>query len=437
MLEFFKTHINSKLSFLQNSRLLVAISGGIDSVVLTYLCKNLNLDIALVHCNFNLRGRESEDDETFVMALAKQLNLEVFIECFDTYTFAKEHKLSIQMAARELRYKWFDELADQLGYDYILTAHHADDDLETFLINLSRGTGLDGLTGIPAINGKVVRPLLPYTREQIEKFAKTKKLKFREDSSNLSSKYLRNKLRLEVIPQLKQSNPKFLQNFAKTQSYLRDSKDIIDDKIDDISNEIMNDISNEGITFNIEKIRNLSNPKAYLFEMLKEYGFTEWNDVVDLLDAQSGKKLFSESHRLIKDRKVLILTDLQSKSRDTIPIQESQNNIQTNLGVIHLDVVKKVSRSDNKTIFVDKDLLNFPLIVRNWEKGDYFYPFGMKGKKKLSKFFKDEKLSLVAKENSLVLCSNSNVVWILTQRQDNRFKVTSKTKNILKISIQE
>ena len=231
MLNNFQNHINQNLSFLNKSRLLIAISGGLDSVVLTHLCHQLKLNLALAHCNFNLRGDESDGDEEFVLQLAEDLDLEVFIESFETEDYAKTYKLSTQMAARELRYNWFEELAEQLNFDFILTAHHADDNLETFLINLSRGTGLDGLMGIPEVNNKIVRPLLTFSREDIETYAKTNKLTWREDSSNASNKYLRNKLRHDVIPVLKEINPFLLQNFESTQNHLQDSKQIIEDTI--------------------------------------------------------------------------------------------------------------------------------------------------------------------------------------------------------------
>ncbi|HEX9825611.1 MAG TPA: tRNA lysidine(34) synthetase TilS, partial [Flavobacteriaceae bacterium] len=231
MLQKLRDHINSRLPFLAKSKCLVAISGGMDSVVLAHLCHKMEIDIALAHCNFNLRGDESDADEDFVLQLAEDLNLEVFIESFDTEAYAKTHKLSTQMAARELRYAWFDDLMEQLHFDYVLTAHHADDNLETFLINLSRGTGLEGLTGIPEINGNIVRPLLPFSRQELEYYAIKNKLKWREDSSNIATKYLRNKLRHEVIPTLKEINPQILQNFNKTLSFLQDSNEIMEDCI--------------------------------------------------------------------------------------------------------------------------------------------------------------------------------------------------------------
>ncbi len=224
---------------MKKNKLLIAISGGLDSVVLTHLCHDLKLDFSLAHCNFNLRGEESDADEQFVMDLADSLNREVFVESFDKEDYARLNKLSTQMAARKLRYDWFEELADQLEFDFVLTAHHADDNLETVLINLSRGTGLDGLTGIPEQNGNIVRPLLPFSRDDIEAYAKLKNWKWREDSSNTSDTYLRNALRHHVVPKLKELNPQMLQNFGKTVSHLRDVKDILQDRIDDVSSRII------------------------------------------------------------------------------------------------------------------------------------------------------------------------------------------------------
>ena len=291
------------------------------------------------------------------------------------------------MAARELRYNWFNELAEQLKFEYVLTAHHADDNLETFLINLSRGTGLDGLIGIPEINGNIIRPLLTFSRKEIQDYALKKQLKWREDSSNLSDKYLRNKLRLDVIPLLKELNPLFLENFKSTQKYLFDSRLIIEDRIDNILEEVIVKVAEKEIHYDVERINSLSIPKAYLYEIFKAYGFTEWNDVWNLLEAQSGKQIFSNTHRLLKDRHVLILSELSSKTHSEtdkkLYIDEGIKQVELSIGRLTLESTKGISKSSESTIHIDKDLLKFPLILRRWESGDYFYPFGMKGKKKL------------------------------------------------------
>ena len=436
MLKYFKKHINKNLDFLKKGKILIAISGGLDSVVLTKLCHELDLNISLAHCNFNLRGNESDADEEFVLQLAEDLEIKVFIENFDTETFAKDHKLSTQMAARALRYHWFQELTEQLHFDYILTAHHADDNLETFLINLSRGTGLDGLTGIPETNGNIVRPLLNFSRKDLENYALENKIAWREDSSNTSNKYLRNKLRHDVIPVLKDINPQLLQNFKKTQSHLQDSKAIVNDSVEKVIETVVSKMSADEIHFSIPKIKELSSPKAYLYEILKEYQFTEWEDVYNLLDAQSGKQVVSSSHRLLKNRDELILTHLLTdENKEVVIISEEDKQVETPLGKLVFKKTNQLTSSNNETIFVDNDLLNYPLTLRKWQKGDYFYPFGMENKKKLSKFFKDEKLSMLEKEYIWLLCSNDDIIWIINHRADNRFKVTNATQHILKITL--
>lgn len=429
-----QNHIKSRFPFLEKSKLLIAISGGMDSVVLTHLCHKMKLNFALAHCNFNLRGDESDADEDFVLQLAEDLNLEVFIESFDTETYAKDHQLSTQMAARNLRYAWFNELMDQLQFDYLLTAHHADDNLETFLINLSRGTGLEGLTGIPEINGTIVRPLLAFSRQELEAFAIENKITWREDSSNITTKYLRNKIRHDVIPALKEANPQVLQNFNKTLSFLQDSNEIIEDRIVEIQKKVVS-VEEDKIRLNVKKLQKLSNPKAYLYQLLKDFNFTEWDDVTALLTAQSGKQVFSETHRLLKDRGTLILTENVSKSDITILIPENETQVETPQGTLCFETVKQINISNASTIYVDCDTLEFPLTFRKWEEGDFFYPFGMKGKKKLSKYFKDEKLSLVEKEQIGILCSGQDIIWIVGKRADERFKVTENTKQILKIEL--
>ena len=435
MKQLFSQHIITTLPFLREKKLLVAISGGLDSVVLTHLIRQLQFSFSLAHCNFNLRGAESEADEDFVLQLSEELEVEVFVESFNTENYAQEHKISIQMAARELRYSWFDELSNQLGFDYILTAHHADDNLETFLINLSRGTGLEGLTGIPQQNGRLVRPLLPFSREEIESYAVENKLKWREDSSNASTKYLRNKLRHDVIPKLKEINPQLLQNFIKTQSHLQKSQHIVEVASSQVLSQVMDKVEGSVFFFNIEKLKAISQPRAFLYVLLKDYGFTEWEDVYNLLSAQSGKFVQSSTHKLLKNRDQLILSELVERDFIEISIPEQETKMETPFGTLHFETTQQFDESDSSTIYVDKDLLKYPLSVRHWKNGNYFYPFGMQGRKKLSKFFKDEKLSALEKEKILLLCSQDRIVWIINHRLDNRFKITKETKTILKITL--
>lgn len=431
MISSFKEHIESNFPFLFDGRSIIAVSGGVDSVVLTYLCKEIGLDIALAHCNFKLRGKASDDDQQFVEALGLKLNVEVFVQEFDTEAYAKLEKLSMQMAARELRYTWFEELCTQLHFDYLLTAHHADDNFETFLINVIRGSGIDGLNGIPVINDNIVRPLLPFSRTEIMSWAESSKINWREDQSNASTKYLRNKLRHEVMPILKSMNPQLLEGFASTTSHLREAQQIISDRIDEISDQVL-EVTPNAIFIDIYKIKELNNTKAYLYFLLKDYGFTEWNDVNNLLDAQSGAQIYSQNWRLIKDREHLILTK-QKETFGELKVTEELSTIELNNGTL---LINKVSSLDDvpisaNIIYVDGNKVSFPLSLRKWKEGDWFYPLGMQGKKKVSKYFKDEKFSLIDKEETWLLCSGEDIVWVVNHRADDRFKVTNNTSSVL------
>ena len=432
----FKDHIDNHLDFLNQSKLIIAISGGLDSVVLAYLCQKINLNIVLAHCNFSLRDQESDTDEAFVVNLAKQLGVAVFTTRFNTNAYVTKTKLSVQMAARELRYNWFELLSKEQKCDYVLTAHHADDNLETFLINLSRGTGLEGLTGIPQVNNKIVRPLLPFSRADIKTFAQRNHISWREDSSNASVKYIRNKLRHDVIPELKKINPKFLQNFNKTQGFLQGANMLAAKQIATVSKSVLKQIDTNTITLDINKIKALKDPKHYLYELLKSYNFTAWHDILNLLNAQAGKQIVSPTHRLIKDRTCLILTKKESVLADKHIDVSLQKPLQTTpLGELVFTEVTTIEDKKPNVIYVDKNKLANNLVFRKWQEGDYFYPLGMSGKKKLSKYLKDEKLSLLDKEHIWLLCSDHKVVWVVNKRADHRFRVHTSTLNILKIEL--
>lgn len=430
MLEKFSNHIEASFSFLKGKKLLLACSGGMDSVVLAHLISELEMDFALAHCNFSLRGKESDGDEMFVIGLAKQMGVPVFVETFDTNRYAKQNQLSTQLAARILRYTWFDEILTNFKYDYLLTAHQLDDDLETFFINLSRGTGLKGLTGIPAINGKIVRPLLNFSREDIKQYVEEHKLNWREDSSNSKADYLRNKIRLEVIPSFKETNASLLKNFQTTQRNLRASEKLVEDYMALVYNLVVSEVE-EGYRIDIPKLQDLPHTSELLYELLSDFGFTEWNDVVNLLDAQTGKQLFSKTHRLLKNRDELLLTQIEVIEGEEIIVP--QEGIKTPIQ-LKIEVVKEIEEVANNIIYVSSEILQFPMTLRRWKEGDAFYPFGMKGKKKLSKYFKDEKLSVYDKEKVWVLCSGEQIVWIVNYRMDNRFRVSEDTETIFKIT---
>jgi len=417
MLSDLKTHIDANLAFLKKAKVLVACSGGVDSVVLSHLLKTLRVDIALAHCNFSLRNKESDEDETFVLDLADKLSVPVFTETFDTRKYAKQTKQSTQMAARELRYQWFEQLRNTLQYDYIVTGHHADDDLETFLINLSRGSGIRGLTGIPEINDYVIRPFLNFSEDEIVKYAKTHGLYWREDSSNVKTDYLRNKLRHKVIPQLKEATPAILTSLRKTQHHLTESQSLVEDYMALVYNLAITE-NFDGYSLHIKKLEELPNTHALLYELLHPFGFTDFRAVVDLLTAQPGKQVLSGTHRITKDRGVLLLTEIPTEKKSKpILISEDQQKVEGPITLLFCEV-DDIQKSDKNTIYVDKDQLDFPLTLRKWEKGDVFQPFGMKGKKKLSKLFKDEKVSLINKEKLYVLCSGTDIVWVIGLRPD-------------------
>lgn len=433
MLSKIQKMLSGKLSFLKEKKLLLAVSGGLDSMVMTHLFHEMKFDIALAHCNFQLRGIESFDDQKFVETFAEKNQIPVFSTQFDTAAFAKDYKLSTQVAARELRYNWFYELLETEQFDYILTAHHADDNLETFLINLSRGTGLEGLTGIPAQNEKIIRPLLGFSRKEIHDFASANAIQWREDSSNASDKYLRNKIRHDLIPVLKQLNPDFLTAFQKTQGYLQQAQVMIEDASIMIYQQVAQE-KGEEIYFDLQKLQQLPNYNSYLYQWLREFGFSAWDDIYTLADSQSGKQVFSREYRLLKDRDFLILSPVKPNDGEehfTIDKNQKQVNFPLNLTFTRADTLTDASAN---CIFVDEDALQFPLVIRKWKKGDLFFPLGMNGKsKKVSKLFKDEKLSLLEKENCWILCSDNQIVWVIGIRQDERFKMKTTTTNLLQI----
>ena len=433
MLGQFENHISNHFPFLQGKKLFLAVSGGLDSMVLVHLFQQLNYEIVLLHCNFQLRGLESFEDQQFIQEYSNTNAIPFVFTQFDTEAFAADFKVSIQVAARELRYSWFyEQLAIQKG-DFILTAHHADDNLETFLINLSRGTGLEGLTGIPAQNEKVIRPLLSFSRQQMEEYASVNKLKWREDSSNASDKYLRNKIRHHLVPLLKELNPTFMSSFEKTQSFLSEAQELVDDAAIMVYQQVARE-EGEDIYFDLVRLLQLPNYSSYLYQWLKEFGFTAWDDIYELVTSQSGKQVLAPYFRLIKDRDCLILSPLPSQeNQQEFEIESVESKVKFPLNLV-FSIVSKIGVASNSTIFVDQDKLVFPLTLRHWNEGDVFQPFGMEGKsKKVSKLFKDEKLSLIDKEKVWLLCSNNQVVWVVGIRQDERFKIDPNSKNLLKI----
>lgn len=433
MLIKFQHHIEQNFSQLKDNKLLLAVSGGIDSMVLLDLFYKLRFDICVVHCNFQLRGKESDEDEMLVREICQDRYIPYFIETFDTLEFAKENKLSIQLAARKLRYDWFQEIIS-LGFDYVLTAHHLDDNVETFLINFIRGTGLEGLTGIPAQNGNIVRPLLPFSREEIENYAKANNIQWREDSSNATDKYFRNKLRHDIVPILKELNTGFLDSFQNTLHHLQQAESLVNDDSKLVYDKVVDEKDNR-LEIHLKPLLEFQNYKAYLYQWLKQYGFSAWNDINVLVEAQSGKQVFSETHLLLKDREKLILSERNPTDNSAVFIIESiESKVNIPLKLRFCKVVN-IFETHSNCIFVDENKLKFPLTIRKWKEGDYFYPSGMNGKKKLSKYFKDEKYSLLDKENQWLLCSEDQIVWVIGKRADNRYIAHETTQQLLKIEL--
>lgn len=435
MLQKFKQHLHQNFPFLEDSKFLIAISGGIDSVVLAHLCGQLNLSFSLCHCNFNLRGQESDDDEAFVKSLAESLKTSVYTTSFETEKYATKNKVSIQVAARDLRYTWFYELLDANGYDYVLTAHNTNDNLETFIINLTRGSGLEGFTGIPPVNQKSIRPLLAFSRDDITLFAIKNGIVWREDRSNASIKYVRNKVRHKVIPILKELNPHVLESFQNTIEYLNESQSIINDALKNITAKVVS-YENELLKISCKEIEKLSNKKAYLYQLLQGYGFTAWNDIVNLISAQPGKQVFSETHRLLKDRNFLIVTTINKSQsiKGPILIDQKVSKI-TNPIKLTIQNTDDYTCKNKHQIIIDNDLINYPLSLKKWHHGDAMYPTGMKGSKKISQLFKDNKLSLLDKEKIWILAdAKDHIIWVIGLRQDQRYLANKTTTNRLKIS---
>lgn len=433
MLHLLRTHIINDFPELLEGKFLVACSGGIDSVVLVNLLARLNLNFVIAHCNFQLRGFESDLDAYFVEDLARKIKRKVIIKDFNAEAHAEEKRLSIQLAARELRYQWFAKLLDQYQLIKLVTAHQSDDNLETFLINLSRGTGLDGLTGIPERNAFLSRPLLPFSRDDIMAYAQKEHLQWREDLSNEEDKYLRNKIRHDVVPALKELHPSFLRNYETTRKYLQESSSLILDYKERLKKELF--VEENGLfKISIEALSAYNPLKAYLYILFKDYGFKQWNDVENLLKASSGKSIYSNTHRLIKDRDIVILEriSIQDNEEWVIPLEKADISLPLSM---RITFVEKMDSYAKNILYVDKETLEENLVLRKYKKGDYFYPFGMKGKKKISKFFKDQKYNMIEKENQWLLCSGNNIIWVIGKRPDERFKVTQKTKTIVKIIV--
>lgn len=417
---------------------LLTVSGGIDSMVMLDLFRRQSLKFAIAHCNFNLRGKESDGEEEFVRQTAASLGKAFFARKFDTGPYAKEKGISIQMAARELRYQWFNELAQEHRYDLIATAHNRNDSVETFLINLSRGTGITGLTGIRPRNGNLVRPLLFLKREAITAYAKSMKIAWKEDSSNASVKYLRNKIRHIVLPEIRKVMPAFDEAVIKTMMQLRETEDLLGREATRfIQQSVTGD--EHRLQIDVTGVRTLSSPGIILYEVLQPYGF-HYDTVERLLDSlkgQPGKQFFSRSHELTVDRSCLIVRPLQQEEEAGIKITRDTAVLQHPVNITLVTFACQPAATlpaDENMASLDMDRVHFPLTLRKWKKGDYFYPLGMKGRKKLSDFFTDRKVALPDKKRVWILESDGNIIWVVGMRIDDRYKVTPSTQRVLQIT---
>ena len=436
MLASFQNHLQQNFPFLWQKKIILAISGGIDSVVLAHLLHGLDIPFLMAHCNFQLRGEESEGDQRFVEALSHQLSAPLAVKRFETKAYGKAHGLNTQLAARVLRYEWFETLRKEKGYDYTLTAHQANDSWETFLINTSRGTGLKGLLGIPAQNGAILRPLLPFSREEIHAFATENHICWREDSSNSSDAYTRNKIRHHLSPILKEIHPLFFKNFEKTQSLLQLTYDFLQESISQYQKECFT--MGNPIVFLIEKLRTHPHRRFLLHELLSPYGFTDVNALERFLQASTGKYLASDTHRLLSNRGQWLISEIHETPSPAFYLQDTDQAIDFPIALSW----KKVSQAEPsgaEVIYIDKEKIQFPLCLRKRKEGDLFYPYGMGGQKKvLRKYFKDEKYSLYDKENQWLLTdSTDQILWVVGRRADERFRPTPHTKEILCIKLND
>ncbi len=441
MQEKFEAFVREQKLFDKNDRVLVALSGGVDSVVLATLMLRSGYTFSVAHCNFHLRGEESNRDERFVRSWAEKNKIKLFVAEFDTYEYMQQKGISLEMAARELRYSMFKDLMTSQGFSLLATAHHADDSAETFFINLLRGTGIAGLHGILPKHDNIVRPLLFATRKDIFDFAKANNIPFVEDSTNEETQFLRNKIRHRLFPLLKDLCPNFDTVIKKDIDRLRETEIVFRSVIERLRADIIEKESNI-CKINIDRLRKLHPIRILLYELLSEYGFneTDSNNVLASLDKESGKQFFSKTHRLLKDRNYLFITPLNAdQHQERYLLNESQNMVNEPIHLV-LETLEdltfvNISKDRNIAMF-DKDMLQFPLVLRHWKQGDAFVPFGMRKSKKLSDFFTSEKYSLIDKQQQWLLCSGNDIIWIVGRRTDNRYRISEKTKTILKIEIQ-
>lgn len=455
LLQRYQQFIKKENLLSPKDKLIIAVSGGVDSVVLCELCKQAGYEFSIAHCNFQLRGEESERDEKFVRSLGEKYKVEVKVKKFETEKYAKEKRMSIQEAARILRYEWFEELTTHHSslITHLLTAHHANDNAETVLMNFCRGTGLHGLTGIPVSYGNIKRPLLIFRKDELVQFAKENKLDFVEDSSNLSVKYTRNLFRHEIIPAISKVYPQVNENLNDNINRFKEIEKLYRLAVNDIKKKL---VKEKGTEWHIP-IKQLTgyNNRALIFDIIADFGFNEKqiDEVIKLAESDSGKYIDSPAfnYRIIKHRHWFIISPINSADSGMIIIEEKDKTVFFEEGKIDIEKLQTINYSkgvlsdkpprtgsfgqtSNSIASLDAKEISYPLILRKWKTGDYFYPLGMKKKKKLSRFFIDQKLSKTEKEKAWVIEMDKKIIWVVGKRIDERFKVTDNTKEILKIT---
>ena len=435
MLREFKKYIEENKLIGPAEKILLAVSGGIDSMVMLHLFIRSGIKAGIAHCNFSLRAGESDMDEELVKQFASDEHLQFHSIRFDTETFAKKHRLSIQMAARQLRYEWFEEIMDKYGYDKTAVAHNLNDNIETLIINLVRGTGISGLTGMKPISNRIIRPLLFSTRQDIVRYCNKHRIIYREDMSNADTKYIRNKIRHQIIPVLKEINPSIEATLNETAERFTGLNEIVTDYLTCLR-EMVAEQKNDIIKFNIILLKPYLHNKTLLYELFKSFDVNndQLNDLLKVIEGKTGGQILTGTHRIIKNRKEIIVTDEKKLdySSYNVEIIEEFANVPGIESAEYINVTDSFEMpSDPLIACLDSEKVSFPLIIRSWKPGDFFYPLGMKNKKKLSDYFINSKYSIIEKENKLILESDGRIVWIIGDRIDNRFRITRSTRKAL------
>ncbi|WP_020530691.1 tRNA lysidine(34) synthetase TilS [Flexithrix dorotheae] len=440
MIERFKNFIQSENLFQSEDKVLLAVSGGIDSMVLVDLFNQLDVSFGIAHCNFQLRGADSDGDEQLVKETAEDLLVPFYSVKFETEVYLKEKNISLQMAARELRYEWFIDLMQKENYKFLATAHHCNDGLETVLLNLTRGTGIEGMHGILPKSNHLIRPLLFASREEIKAYAEENDIEWREDSSNVSVKYKRNRIRHKVMPELKKINPSLEVSFQETLKKMSGVEAVFFKAIENWKNEVCEKKGDE-IWISLGKLKSDPDLTIKLYYLLKNYSFNfrQITQIEKLIHEKAGKFISSITHQIIRDRKYFILA--KKKEVNSFEKLISENSIEISIPGYELSLTRS-DKSENTSFSKDKflaqfdaELLAFPLKIRYWKSGDYFYPLGMKNRKKLSDFLIDIKMPIHRKNEVMVIESEGKIIWVLGERMDNRFKITEETKQITQIRL--